>query len=526
MPLPTMVTVFTETGIRAGKPSGGEFRCGDLAVTLTARPDGALAVAIAADTTAVHYLQLRFSWDFAAGALFCGDAWERAYGDLQWAGCDPSRPMPWYFLAAEAERCIGFGVKVRPKGFALWYADRHGTTLLLDVRNGDRGIVLAGRTLEVAEVVHDVYVETAPFAAAQAFCRRMSREVLPVPEPVYGGNNWYYAYGLSSHAAILEDCAGLAELTAGLENRPFMVIDDGWERNYDHASGRNAGPWDRGNAAFPDMAGLAAAMRMTGVKPGIWFRPLWNLDPAIPAEWRTAAGFLDASHPEALQQVARDVRCLADWGYQLIKHDFSTRDIFGKWGFQMAGFPGEAGLRFHDRGRTTAEIVTDFYRVILEAAGDSLILGCNTIGHLGAGLMHLARTGDDTSGKYWDRTRKMGVNTLAFRLAQHRAFFDVDADCAGITGEIPWALNRQWSELLAQSGTPFFASIRPGVLDAEAKHLMRRCFAAAAHPQELAEPLDWLSDANPSHWRLNGQERCFDWSEEGGSTPEFVLAAL
>lgn len=520
---PTMITVFTETGIRTGKISGGRFQHEDLSVSLTVTSDDALAVAVNADSTAVRYLQLHFEWKFSSDTLFCGDAWERAYGDLQWAGCNPSRPMPWYFLASDAERTVGFGVKVRPRGFALWFAERNGATLFLDIRNGDRGIVLAGRTLEVAEVVQSVSIGVKPFAAAQAFCRKMSRGTLQVSEPVYGGNNWYYAYGKSSHAEILADCAELSELTAGLANRPFMVIDDGWEYNYNHSNGQNAGPWNLGNAAFPDMAELAVAMQSKGVKPGIWFRPLWNLSPEIPDEWKNSAGFLDVSHPEALAQIARDIRGMSAWGFKLIKHDFSTKDIFGKWGFQMIGFPAGKGLHFFDCTRTTAEIVMNFYHVILDAAGDSLILGCNTIGHLGAGLMHLARIGDDTSGRCWDRTRKMGVNTLAFRLPQHRAFFDIDADCVGITGEIPWSFNRQWSELLAQSGTPFFASIRPGALDSEAKSLMRRCFAVAAHAESHLEPLDWQTTTTPEHWLIDGKEWYFNWEEPGGRTPEFVL---
>ena len=50
--------------------------------------------------------------------------------------------------------------------------------------------------------------------------------------------------------------------------------------------------------------------------------------------------------------------------------------------------------------------------------------------------MHLNRTGDDTSGRIWERTRRMGVNTLAFRLPQHNTFYHIDADCVGIFGMI------------------------------------------------------------------------------------------
>ena len=75
----------------------------------------------------------------------------------------------------------------------------------------------------------------------------------------------------------------------------------------------------------------------------------------------------------------------------------------------------------------------ELYAAIREAAGPSVVIGCNTIGHLGAGFFELQRTGDDTSGREWERTRKMGVNTMAFRLPQHGTFFAADADCAPIT---------------------------------------------------------------------------------------------
>ena len=119
------------------------------------------------------------------------------------------------------------------------------------------------------------------------------------------------------------------------------------------------------------------------------------------------------------------------------------------------------GWHFADRSHTTAEIATALYRAIRAGAGDAIVIGCNTFGHLGTGCFDLQRTGDDTSGREWERTRKMGVNTLAFRMAQHGAFFAADPDCVGDTGEMPWALNRQFLDLVARSGTPLFISFDP-----------------------------------------------------------------
>ena len=104
-----------------------------------------------------------------------------------------------------------------------------------------------------------------------------------------------------------------------------------------------------------------------------------------------------------------------------------------------------------------------------------MLIGCNTIGHLSAGIFEVSRTGDDTSGKEWDRVRKMGVNTLAFRMPQHGAFFAVDADCVGQTAanSIPWEKNRQWLDLLAHSGTPLFVSFKRGSVTPEQERASR-----------------------------------------------------
>ena len=98
------------------------------------------------------------------------------------------------------------------------------------------------------------------------------------------------------------------------------------------------------------------------------------------------------------------------------------------------------------------------YETILENAGDMVIMGCNTLSHLCAGLVHINRTGDDTSGREWERTRRLGVNTMAFRLCQNNRFYVADADCAGITPAVPWSYNKQWVRLLGESGTPLFVS--------------------------------------------------------------------
>ncbi len=144
-----------------------------------------------------------------------------------------------------------------------------------------------------------------------------------------------------------------------------------------------------------------------------------------------------------------------------------------------------------------------------------LLIGCNTYSHLAAGLVHIQRTGDDTSGKQWERTRKMGINTLAFRMPQHRAFYASDADCAAITPNVPWAQTRQWLDLVANSGTPLFVSMDPAAMGSEQKAAVTEAFRAASVPQAAAEPLDWEDCTCPILWKIHGEQKKYCWTDTG-----------
>jgi alpha-galactosidase len=448
------------------------------------------------------------------------DQWERSYGDLEWRGMIGERVLPWYFLAFDGHATHGYGVSTGASSFVFWQVDPAGISLWIDLRNGGGGVRLGDRTLQAAVVrVQRGNPAENAFASAVRFCRTLCEHPRLSPAPVYGGNNWYYAYGKNCSAEdILRDASLMADLAPAGRNRPFMVIDDGW------TPGSTVGPWDRGNERFPDMAALAAAMKKQSVRPGIWLRPLYTTA-AIPdsARLRPRAGthssVIDPTIPEMLEVVRQDIHRMVSWGYELVKHDFTSFDLLGRWGFAMGAELTDAGWHFADRGRTTAEIALALYRAIRDAAGDALIIGCNTFGHLGAGLFELQRTGDDTSGREFHRTRRMGVNTLAFRAPQHRTFFDLDADCAPITPQLPWDLAARWLDLVARSGTSLFVSPDPKTLNAESNAAIQRAFATASAPRKIAEPLDWMETTTPGHWRIDGQTVDYNWYGPEGASP-------
>jgi len=530
---PDFITIYTGEKDSAVF-SGTQAMLGDVSVGLR-EADGALRLSLTADKTPVRYIRLRFNFTDEEkrreSIKILGDTYERSYGDLHWEGIVPERMMPWYMLVSNGSDmnpdCSGrltegFGVKVQPNAFVAWQYDSAGVTMLADVRCGGLGVILGGRTLDVCDIVFGKYRNVSAFDAGRQFCCLMCPiSVLP-NHKVYGSNNWYYAYGKSSQTDIASDTKIVAGQCEGLSNIPYMVIDDGWQKY------SCDGPWDELRDTFSDMKVLADQMRKSGVRPGIWVRYLIDthheIKEATP-EWYLEREpiFLDPSVPEVIEYVKNTTKMFREWGYELIKHDFSCFDCFGRWGFDMRNSVTENGWSFRDRSRTSAEIYLDFLRAVREAAGkDCVIIGCNTVSHMAAGMYELNRTGDDTSGLEWERTRKMGVNTVAFRLIQNGIFYMADGDCVGITGAVDWKKNCQWLDLLARSGSPLFVSCKPGVLNEEEYAELKAAWAVNSVQANECRPLDWMETTCPELWLIDGEIVHYSWYEETGAASPLI----
>ena len=522
---PVSVSAITARGtvdlLRAGV---NRWAGGFIQLTLANEPE-CLAVEVTAPQETLTHIVLR--WAHPTHFLFLGDHWERSYGDLHWEAENPDRLMPWYFMANNGRLTHGVGVRVQANSFAHWKAGDGSLKLVLDTRCGGEGVQLGTRVLRAAEVVVlKGDGSESPFEAARRFCAMMCPAPRLPAAPVYGINDWYFAYGAITRQVILDHAGMLAPLATGNASKPFCLIDAGWARP---APGKETIPcwadyYDRPHDTFGDMAQLAGDLRTMGYRPGLWTRPLSAshtdrpelLIPDIPRVEALGYPLLDPTIPENLERIKHTIRTYREWGYEMVKHDFSTVDLFGKWGFQMIAdrdytFPG---WHFSNRGLTNAEIVLTLYRALREAAGDSLyLLGCNTISHLSAGLFEVNRIGDDTSGKEWDRTRRMGVNTLGFRTVQHNRFYAADGDCVGLTPAVPWEKNRLWMQLVAESGTPLFVSAQREAVGREQAEYMKECFTTASRELPVGEPLDWQETPFPRTWKLNGRTVAFNWDE-------------
>jgi alpha-galactosidase len=481
-------------------------------------------VLVSSPAEPLQRIHIRWPLRFSPEVKILGDAWERSYGELEWLPIQPERILPWYCLVASGSTTRGFGVMAGADSLAFWQVDREGISLWLDTRNGGNGVSLGERQLHAASIVTiTTRAPVSTFETARQLCRRMAGSIAVPGErggmnvrTMIGTNDWYYAYGKNKPENILRDAEFARELAPSAV-RPFTVIDDGYQ---DHRT-------------FPDMAALAQQIGKVGTVPGLWIRPLRAPETTaknllLPTErwgWRVnrqSTLAYDPTIPEANAAALAVVSEATGWGYRLLKHDFTTFEMLGMWGNEMGPSPTTGHWHFHDRTRTNAEIITGFYKDLRRTAGnDTVIQGCNTIGHLSVGLFDTSRIGDDVSGREWERTRRCGVNTLPFRLPQLGAFFCVDPDIVPITEQVPWSFTRQWLHLVASTGTTLLISATQSALGVEQKAAVREAFALCTERGTASGsesvPLDWMETAAPTRW--SGETQPYHWDDPQGATP-------
>jgi len=461
------------------------------------------------------WVRLQWEVSFGAQSLVLGDAWERTYGDTGWQPVGQPAFYPWYFSVKDADvtRCIG--VKTGPSALCCWHVERNIVTLLLDVRCGCKDTLFEGRTVRLAELV-SLCRSGDTFETIRLFCNMMCSNPRPFCAPFYGGDDWYTCYGNNSFQKVLDHAKILAECAEGLKNRPFQTIDAGWQLCHNWYPGEEyiGGPFRYCNDNFGSMKDMAEAISALDVRPGIWIRPMETVE-HIPedAYLRRVKNikYLDPSHPYAREKMLEDIKTLRNWGYQLIKHDFSVVDTFGRYAFEWTESAVEGDWAFYDTHKTSAEIIRQYYAETVQAAPDVLFIGCNTLSHLSAGLFHIYRSGDDTSGLDFSRTVKMGVNTLAFRGVQHGSFYSIDADCVGITSKIPWEKNIEWLKLLQYSGTTVNVSVESACYTNAVRQALTDAFAVISTPHPVAKPLDWDKTLTPCRWETFDGVKEFEW---------------
>jgi hypothetical protein len=86
-----------------------------------------------------------------------------------------------------------------------------------------------------------------------SFIPRLCKKMCPSPRlpgsPVFGCNDWYYAYGNTSADQTRRDTRTIVSLTSGTNIRTFATIDGGWQfdsgaREYDWVGSDGTDPFE------------------------------------------------------------------------------------------------------------------------------------------------------------------------------------------------------------------------------------------------------------------------------------------
>ena len=483
--------------------------------------NGILKIYLYSNGDAVKRIRLRWNGDISGVLSLLGDSFVRSQtDDVLWHAFLPHYEMPWYFYTNDGECLHGYGVKTGCNSFAGWYADPYGITLILDVRNGAGGIVCD--ELLCAEVVcRKGNSNEDKYTAAHQFCKTMCDKPNLPSTAIYGLNNWYWAYGAIEEKVVLEEAEYLGKLTKDFKNRPFMTIDDGWQ--VAHAKGKfNGGPWHLTNENFASMQKTAEKIHSLDCRAGIWIRLLLTMS-HVPQEavydspYKPNGIVLDPTHEFSKQKITEDVKRLSDWGFDMIKHDFSFFDLFG------ATISDNMPPHFYDKTKTNAQIVREFYKLVQSAAGDTLVMGCNTVNHLAAGIHQIQRSGNDTSGRHFEFTRRFGVHSM-MRAPQNNAFFKTDPDCAAFTEKVSIPLNLDFLEMAAITGSATFASVTPGILNPQEEKRLQEIFAIADSIKytDYATITDWTHTAVPCEFNYKGTPYKYNWYKDYDGARHFV----
>ena len=124
----------------------------------TVAGENELGLYISAQNDKPKFVELRWAFNSEENLFVLGDAWERAYGNLEFKElADNDRYMPWYFIATNKNTSFCFGVKTGCNSFVSFRYNKDGITAIIDCRNGGNGVHLQGRKLCLATFVSAEY---------------------------------------------------------------------------------------------------------------------------------------------------------------------------------------------------------------------------------------------------------------------------------------------------------------------------------------------------------------------------------
>jgi alpha-galactosidase len=206
-------------------------------------------------------------------------------------GGTPDRPFL-FRIPATGEAPLSFSARNLPDGLSL------------DPANG----IISGRIAQAGRTEVELTVSNQKGRATRMLTIVGGPDALALTPPL-GWNSWN-VWGDSVDDAKVRAAAD-AMVSSGLaaHGYQFVNIDDGWEGKRDAAGVLQP------NEKFPDMKALAGYVHSKGLKIGIYSSPGPTTCQGLPGSYQ---------HEEI------DARTWADWGFDLLKHDWCSYERIAK----------------------------------------------------------------------------------------------------------------------------------------------------------------------------------------------------
>lgn len=475
-------------------------------------------------------------WQAAENRKVLSDEWERCYGAAGVREMTEQDPLQsaWDMHLFDLHNHINcslsyYEVPNTKLSFALTPRQGQRSVDLMvraDTHAGTRGIMVpAGNSFTVSELMIRL-VDGSPWEALEGYARIVARRngVSPPPIIPVGWVDWYFSKAQTTEDDVLRNLDFIArELKDfGLE---YVQIDSGWQLGVETTPPPHnviaGGPWVP-NSKFPrGMKWFADEIRKRGLKPGIWVRPFHIIDGAKERaehpEWFNDRGQMDCSNPEVRLYVQHVLTMLTEeWGYEYVKYDFPSFDLFGEWGPKL--FADHAAHQEpYDQSRTNIESCRDSLKIIAEAVrGKAHLLACNSVMPPTLGLAEVFRIGDDVGD--WNRTFTYGVKSVSARYYTNGAFWTNDPDCLLVREPFTMGQAQMWASLIALSGGAVFVSEYLSKLPLERIEILKKVmpvYRNLRQPYGFGRPVDLFEKDPPQVWSLHVEKEFGDWTIVG-----------
>jgi len=475
-------------------------------------------------------------WQSRESRQILNDEWERCYGAARVRNMGNEEPVQsaWDMHLFDLPRrltCSMSYYDIPNTKLSFTLVPRKGAqgvdlAMRADAHAGSRGVRIPARKMFKVNPLMIRMTEGLPWGALESYARLIAKRNRVAPPPIIpvGWVDWYFSKAQTTENDVMENLDFIErELKDfGLE---YIQIDSGWQLGVEATPPPHnviaGGPWVP-NSKFPrGMKWFADEIRKRGLKPGIWVRPFHIIDGAKERlehpDWFNDRGQMDCSNPEVRTSVQQVFRKLTEeWGYEYVKYDFPSFDLFGEWGPKLFA-DHVAQLEPHDQSRTNIESYRNSLKVIADTVrGKAHLLACNSVMPPTLGLAEVFRIGDDVGD--WNRTFTYGVKSVSARYYTNGAFWTNDPDCLLVREPFTMEQAQMWGSLIALSGGAVFVSEYLSKLPAERLEILKKVMPVYRNAKQaygFGRPLDLFENDPPQVWSLDVEKDFGGWTVVG-----------